>query len=209
VYIYNTQEADYILRNNNTEPTTETEKEPSPYPLQVLYCEICSLPPEYCRYTPKFNKCKPWLLKYAPAIYADLEKTGINNSNVDVEHSGEEDVKKDDDIINDEDDKKDDGTKFVGISAVARNKKKSITTITGLQEFGISLADASKALRQKFACGANPVKGKDAITMNGNVEEEIVEFILDKWGESIKIRNIYFVATDGSKTPATLDNSDD
>jgi len=139
-----------------------------------------------------------------------LEKTGVNNSNIDVELSGEEDVKKDDENINDEeDDKKDDGSKFVGITAVARNKKKSITTITGLQDFGIGLAEASKALRQKFACGANPVKGKDAITMNGNVEDEIVEFILDKWGESIKIRNIFFVATDGSKTPATLDNSDD
>ncbi|KAK2989670.1 hypothetical protein RJ640_021590, partial [Escallonia rubra] len=45
-----------------------------PQPVQVLYCEICGLPPEYCEFGPDFEKCKPWLIKNAPDVYPDLIK---------------------------------------------------------------------------------------------------------------------------------------
>lgn len=39
-----------------------------------------------------------------------------------------------------------------------RNKKKCVTTVTGLDGFGVKLADAAKLFGKKFACGASVVK---------------------------------------------------
>ncbi|KAL6507200.1 hypothetical protein OROHE_022099 [Orobanche hederae] len=45
-----------------------------PQPVQVLYCGVCGLPPEYCEFGSEFEKCKPWLVQNAPDIYPDLLK---------------------------------------------------------------------------------------------------------------------------------------
>jgi density-regulated protein DRP1 len=44
------------------------------------------------------------------------------------------------------------------IETNTRNKKKMVTTVSGLELFGIKLADASKAFGKKFACGASVTK---------------------------------------------------
>jgi density-regulated protein DRP1 len=49
-----------------------------------------------------------------------------------------------------------------------RNKKKMITTVTGLEQFGIKLQDAAKGFGKKFACGSSVTKsatGTDQIDM--------------------------------------------
>ena len=54
----------------------------------------------------------------------------------------------------------------VVIERNTRNKKKCITTITGLDAFGVKLAEASKLFGKKFASGASIVKnaeGKEQI----------------------------------------------
>ncbi|KAF8401004.1 hypothetical protein HHK36_014307 [Tetracentron sinense] len=45
-----------------------------PSPVPVLYCQVCSLPAEYCEFGPDFEKCKPWLIENAPELYPDLLK---------------------------------------------------------------------------------------------------------------------------------------
>ena len=42
------------------------------YPLDVEYCGICSLPPEYCEYGPDSEKCKNWLKDNIPDLYEEL-----------------------------------------------------------------------------------------------------------------------------------------
>ncbi|XDV54760.1 hypothetical protein PO909_022980 [Leuciscus waleckii] len=43
------------------------------YPLKVLYCgAVCSLPVEYCEYMPEPAKCKQWLEKNFPDVFAKL-----------------------------------------------------------------------------------------------------------------------------------------
>lgn len=42
------------------------------YPLVVLYCPVCSFPPEYCKYSGKFNQCKPWIAANCPEVYPEL-----------------------------------------------------------------------------------------------------------------------------------------
>lgn len=47
----------------------------------------------------------------------------------------------------------------VVIETNTRNKKKMVTTVTGLDLFGVKLAEASKAFGKKFACGCSVTKG--------------------------------------------------
>uniref|UniRef100_M1DRV8 Translation machinery-associated protein 22 n=1 Tax=Solanum tuberosum TaxID=4113 RepID=M1DRV8_SOLTU len=70
------------------------------------------------------------------------------------------------------------------IEKVTRNKRKSITTIKGLELFGVKLSDASKKLGKKFATGASLVKGpteKEQIDVQGDIGYDIVEFITKTW----------------------------
>jgi hypothetical protein len=34
---------------------------PSTKPVIPFYCEVCTLPTEYCEFGPSFTKCKTWL----------------------------------------------------------------------------------------------------------------------------------------------------
>jgi len=55
----------------------EEKKEKKEIPkggLEVLYCGICSLPPEYCEFGPSFEKCKPWLIENVPDLYPNLKE---------------------------------------------------------------------------------------------------------------------------------------
>jgi hypothetical protein len=40
--------------------------------LQVIYCGVCGLPPEYCEFGPDFEKCKPWIQANCPSVYPEL-----------------------------------------------------------------------------------------------------------------------------------------
>lgn len=42
-------------------------------PVEVKYCDICGLPPEYCSYGPSFDKCKPWLAANFPELLENIE----------------------------------------------------------------------------------------------------------------------------------------
>lgn len=45
-----------------------------PQPVRMLYCGVCSLPPEYCEFGSDFEKCKPWLIQNVPDLYPNLLK---------------------------------------------------------------------------------------------------------------------------------------
>lgn len=42
------------------------------YPLKVLYCGNCSLPPEYCDFSSDTDRCREWLEKYLPDEFSRL-----------------------------------------------------------------------------------------------------------------------------------------
>ncbi|XP_022729799.1 translation machinery-associated protein 22-like isoform X3 [Durio zibethinus] len=72
----------------------------------------------------------------------------------------------------------------VVIEKVVRNKRKCITTVKGLELFGVKLSDASKKLGKKFATGASVVKGpndKEQIDVQGDISYDVVEFITETW----------------------------
>ncbi|OAY27125.1 translation machinery-associated protein 22 [Manihot esculenta] len=191
-----------------------------PQPVRVLYCLVCSLPAEYCEFGPDFEKCKPWLIQNAPDLYpgliketnakeADkvaeqLQSAGISSSSGDgatpsgVTSAPKEEVKR---LPGGKIKKKE--KQEVVIEKVTRNKRKCITTVKGLDLFGVKLSDASKKLGKKFATGASVVKGpteKEQIDVQGDISYDIVDFITETWPD-VPEAAIYFIE-DGKKVPA-------
>ncbi|EGG24485.1 density-regulated protein [Cavenderia fasciculata] len=67
-----------------------------------------------------------------------------------------------------------------------RNKRKYVTTVSGLEAFGIKLADAKKLMAKKFSCGCSVVKnasGGEEIDIQGDFADDLVDLILDNWPE--------------------------
>ena len=51
------------------------------YPLDVEYCGLCRLPPEYCEYGSEPDKCKEWLKENIPDLYEELVQQVEGNFN--------------------------------------------------------------------------------------------------------------------------------
>lgn len=50
--------------------------------INVVYCDKCGMPPEYCEYGPDFERvCNPWLQKTHPEMYASLKKLRGEDAN--------------------------------------------------------------------------------------------------------------------------------
>ncbi|XP_055511656.1 density-regulated protein isoform X2 [Leucoraja erinacea] len=184
-----------------------------PCPLKVLYCGICSLPTEYCEYMPQYTKCRQWLEKNCPEEFAKLSIEAYSSTNPHVfkmgveigaprgsqhDHNqstqpdsgggeppaGEEEEKKKQrrggrGIIKQ---KKKTAPQKVTIAKIPRAKKKYVTRVCGLATFEIELKEAQRFFAQKFSCGAS-VTGEDEITIQGDVTDDIMDVIQEKWPE--------------------------
>lgn len=72
----------------------------------------------------------------------------------------------------------------VTIKRVERNKRKFVTTVSGLEAFGLENKKVAKDLGKKFATGSSVTKvpsGGEEIVVQGDVSEEIEEFLLEKY----------------------------
>jgi density-regulated protein DRP1 len=88
--------------------------------------------------------------------------------------------------------------KEVLVTCATRQRKKAITSVEGLELFGIKLADAAKVFGKKYACGASVVTNpslKEQIDIQGDVQELIPELILEKYGKShgLEARNLVMI----------------
>jgi len=183
------------------------EKDPR-YPVVVKYCGVCGLPLEYCQYGTNYAKCKIWIAENCP----ELDPSGNTETNneettkpvpiSEPEKEQQEKVKK----LPGGKVKKAETPEIV-ISRSSRTKRKWITTVTGVAAFGIKLDEASKTIRGKFACGANPAaKGKDEITIQGDVMYELYDLLIATYKGKIKEGDVYYLEEDGSKEVATSQN---
>eukprot|EP01111_Echinosteliopsis_oligospora_P002127 TRINITY_DN1310_c7_g1_i1.p1 TRINITY_DN1310_c7_g1~~TRINITY_DN1310_c7_g1_i1.p1 ORF type:complete len:186 (+),score=57.03 TRINITY_DN1310_c7_g1_i1:74-631(+) len=179
----------------------------------VEYCPVCSLPTEYCEYGPSYEKCKQHASEHGTTSSSSSSSTSTaeieeKTSNLTVntaddrpptetEKKGEPEVK-----LLPGGKKKKTEVPSVTVARTQRNKRKFVTTVTGLESFGIKLGDAAKLFAKKFSCGSSVVKGPtvEEIDVQGDVLHEIVEFILEKY-EQIDINSVFMVE-DGKKTKA-------
>jgi density-regulated protein len=70
------------------------------------------------------------------------------------------------------------------IKRIERGKRKYVTAIANLQTFDVDIKKAAKMLANKFARGASvskTVEGKEEIVVQGDLVDEIEEFILEQY----------------------------
>ncbi|XP_057674619.1 density-regulated protein isoform X1 [Corythoichthys intestinalis] len=168
----------------------ETIDPDSKYPLKVLYCGVCSLPSEYCEYMPEPAKCRQWLEKNFPDVFARMTLGPAANApekhpdTGDAPPAGEEEEKKKQkrggrgQIKQ----KKKTVPQKVTIAKIPRAKKKYVTRVCGLATFDIELKEAQRFFAQKFSCGAS-VTAEDEIIIQGDFTDDIIDVIQEKWPE--------------------------
>lgn len=70
------------------------------------------------------------------------------------------------------------------IKRIERNKRKYVTAIVGLENFGLDLKKVSKDLGKKFATGASVTKlpaGGEEITLQGDLSDDVFDFLIEKY----------------------------
>jgi len=73
------------------------------------------------------------------------------------------------------------------IKHVERGKRKYVTAIANLQTFDVDIKKAAKRMANKFATGASvtkTVEEKDEIIVQGDLVDEIEEFVVEQYGIS-------------------------
>ncbi|KAJ2055798.1 Translation machinery-associated protein 22 [Coemansia sp. S155-1] len=155
----------------------------------VLYCGVCTLPPEYCEFAASRKKCEEWLKGAHPAEYArlyndqaitqKLAMTTLSEDRVAKEAAKmEKAMSKEEARMARELEKK--MSSKVVIKRVERNKRKCVTSVFGLDVFGVDLKKTAKTFANHFACGGSVSKnpqGLDEIVVQGDFSEEILELI--------------------------------
>ncbi|KIY45141.1 density-regulated protein DRP1, partial [Fistulina hepatica ATCC 64428] len=178
--------------------------EPTP-PVQVLYCAVCSFPPEYCEFGSRLTRCKEWLKGAHPDLYdkyysdeALVNKVGTLS--LDAQAKLEKDTAKKEAKAEAKAEAalKKKMASQVTIRRIERNKRKHVTAVYGLEAFEIDLKKAAKQFASKFATGASVTKnaqGQDEIVVQGDVSDEILEMIEEEVGllKGIPVDNVEIV----------------
>ncbi|KAJ3034162.1 Translation machinery-associated protein 22 [Rhizophlyctis rosea] len=156
----------------------------------VLYCGVCSMPPEYCEYSGSTEKCKKWLNDEHPDVFAklypdvDLSKELEEKATVkDGEGEGEKKAPKVKESAAEKERKKKLASHVI-INRIERTKRKRVITVTGLENFDVDLKKAAKLFATKFACGASVTKnpqGQDEIVVQGDVQDDIYDLVRETW----------------------------
>ena len=144
---------------------------------------VCAgIPSEFNEYLPK--DCEEFKKLKAALEGADLAE-GVEK--VKLEESQEKDGKKSSSK------KKKTKEPMVVLERNTRNKRKCITTISGLDLFGVKLNEAAKMFGKKFASGASVTKNaenKEQIDCQGDFLDKAVDVILKQYKEVSK-KDIY------------------
>ncbi|XP_002165948.1 density-regulated protein isoform X1 [Hydra vulgaris] len=149
------------------------------YPLEVEYCGICGLPPEYCEFGSEAEKCKDWLKENIPDLFDDLKARMEGLTTGDSEDKKKRQTRggKANKLV-----KKKTCEKKVILKRETRSKKKCVTIISGLATFSIDPKKAAKVFANKFSCGSS-VTGEDEIVIQGDVADDLIDFLQEKWPE--------------------------
>ncbi|PFH61058.1 hypothetical protein XA68_18319 [Ophiocordyceps unilateralis] len=182
-----------------------------PQGRHVVYCGVCTLPPEYCEYGGKVKKCQEWLQASHPDMYshiwsAEALEAATASLSVEAQARAAKDAQKKAAKAEAAEQKQADklAKSVVTIKRIERNKKKFVTAIVGLEAFGLDLKKVAKDFGKKFATGSSVTKvpsGGEEIVVQGDVSDEVEEFILEKYKE-IPEDNIELVDDKKKKKPA-------
>ncbi|PHH79555.1 hypothetical protein CDD80_4435 [Ophiocordyceps camponoti-rufipedis] len=183
-----------------------------PPPADLEPNAVCTLPPEYCEYGGKVKKCQEWLQANHADMYgriwsAEALEAATASLSVEAQARAAKDAQKKAAKAEAAEQKQADklAKSVVTIKRIERNKKKFVTAIVGLEAFGLDLKKVSlpscdtragkhsyrrqqvaKDFGKKFATGSSVTKvpsGGEEIVVQGDVSDEVEEFILEKYKE--------------------------
>ncbi|KAG1173286.1 hypothetical protein G6F70_005945 [Rhizopus microsporus] len=155
---------------------------------------VCTMPLEYCEFSGTQEKCKLWLKEHDEDKYNEVYgikgiTEGMENTSLEEESNGKDTRT----IVKDKSAKleaklereiKKKMASRVLIKRNERNKRKCVTTIHGLDIFGVDLKKAAKMFANRFACGSSVAKnnqGQDEIVVQGDFSDDIYNIILTHW----------------------------
>ncbi|KAF4547625.1 Translation initiation factor SUI1 [Elsinoe fawcettii] len=158
-------------------------------PRQVTYCGVCTLPPEYCEFGGTTKKCEDWLKSKDPGLHsklysADTIASNLSALSVDAQKRAEKDAQKKAAKAEAAEAREAErvAEAKVIIKRVERNKRKYVTTISGLEQHGLDLKKISKEMGKKFATGASVTKipsGGEEITIQGDLSDDVFDWLLE------------------------------
>ncbi|TCD62503.1 Translation machinery-associated protein 22 [Steccherinum ochraceum] len=161
-------------------------------PISVRYCAVCSFPLEYCEFGSSFTKCKETLHEEDEDLYNKYySEEALQKKLGSISLEAQSKLEKDTAAKEAKAEKKADAAlkkkmaSQVTIKRIERNKRKFVTSIHGLEAFGVDLKKVAKQFATKFATGASVTKnpqGLDEIVVQGDVSADIVEMIEDGVG---------------------------
>ncbi|KAK1833778.1 translation machinery-associated protein 22 [Podospora conica] len=167
------------------------EPAPANVSRNVVYCGVCTLPPEYCEYGGTVKKCQAWLEKKHPDLYAriwspEALEAATSSLSLEAQERAAKDAKKKAAKAEAAEQKQADklANSVVTIKRIERNKRKYVTSVSGLEAFGLELKKVAKDFGKKFATGSSVTKtpsGGEEIVVQGDVSGEIEEFLLEKY----------------------------
>ncbi|KAK8150939.1 Translation machinery-associated protein 22 [Beauveria asiatica] len=159
----------------------------------VTYCGVCTLPPEYCEYGGTVKKCQDWLQSNQKEMYsriwsAEALEAATASLSVEAQKRAAKDAQKKTAKAEAAEAKQADklAKSVVTIKRIERNKRKFVTAVIGLETFGLDLKKCAKDFGKKFATGSSVTKvpsGGEEIVVQGDVSDELEEFILEKYKE--------------------------
>ncbi|KAI9740388.1 MAG: Translation machinery-associated protein 22 [Cirrosporium novae-zelandiae] len=90
------------------------------------------------------------------------------------------------------------------IKRIERNKRKYVTSIQGLEAFGLDNKKIAKELGKKFATGSSMTKlpggiGEE-IVVQGDVSDDVIDWLEEKYGDKVPSDNVEFVEDKKKKT---------
>lgn len=164
-------------------------------PRKVYLCAICTMPLEYCEFSGFQEKCKLWLKEHDESMYEEIYGVkdvteGVEKAKIEDDGTGD---KKDRTVVKDksakleaklERENKKKMASRVLIKRIERTKRKCVTTIYGLDIFGVDLKKAAKMFANRFACGSSVAKNnqnQDEIVVQGDFSDDILKLILTNW----------------------------
>ncbi|KAI9776588.1 MAG: Translation machinery-associated protein 22 [Geoglossum umbratile] len=153
----------------------------------VIYCGVCTLPPEYCEFGGTVKKCEEWLranhadmhtrIYSEEALAAPLTALSLSAQKRAEKDSQKKQAKAEAAEARLHEKKK---SAKVLIKRVERSKRKYVTAVSGLEAHGLELKKVAKELGKKFATGSSVTKvasGGEEIVVQGDLSDEIYDWI--------------------------------
>ncbi|KAH3676377.1 hypothetical protein WICMUC_002008 [Wickerhamomyces mucosus] len=156
-------------------------------PKEVLYCGVCSFPPEYCEFGASFKKCKLWLDENDQELFNKLYSdealaTATSSLSIEKQEKIEKDLQKKqakEEAKQERELQKKLQSKVI-LKRIERTKRKHAIAISGLEVFEIDMKKLAKTFASKFATGCSVTKNaekKEEIIVQGDVGDAIEVYI--------------------------------